>query len=60
MKRLETYTPHNNYFVMYVIEDEVVKGFTVADNNFERVVDKDFHSAYQAITWADKEYKVLI
>lgn len=61
MNRLEQYTKIDDYIIAYVIdEDSKVLGFTVADRNCERAVEKNFATAGEAIRWADKNYRDLV
>ena len=41
-------------------EDRKILGFIVCDRNGERVSDKNFEYASEAMEWAQKNYKELV
>ena len=51
----------DNYQIWAITtEDEKILGWTVCDRNGERVTEKNFEFASDAIEWAHQNYKELL
>jgi len=58
---LTKYAAISNYQVCAInTEDNKILGFTVCDRNGERVTDKNFEYASQAIEWINKNNQELL
>jgi len=61
MQTLKQYQKRENHIIAGVVDDEgKLLGFTIADNNLERVTDKLFETANFASKWSDDNFKTLL
>ena len=51
--RTEIYTTFENYTILSLIDEQVIRGFSVGDKNGERVCAERFISAGLAMAWAE-------
>lgn len=57
---MKIYAKINNFTILAITEDNQLKKWTVGDRQGERVTDKVFNVASDAIGWANTNYVGLV
>ena len=57
---MQIYTKIKNFTILAITENEKLKRWTVGDRIGERVTNKTFSTAGEAIEWADSEYVEMV
>lgn len=54
------YSRNEDYVIVSIVVNNILAGFTVTDNNLERLSEEIFETAADAIAWANKHKTSLL